>query len=82
MHSIHRLPTILLVLGALLVACGDSPTAPANVPEDHTVVKDGVFHAPGLNSPEGTCSACHGADLMGGTNGQPSCFSCHGKKWG
>ena len=25
------------------------------------------------------CAACHGADLRGGANGEPSCFLCHGQ---
>jgi cytochrome c5 len=77
-----RLPLTLLLTGALLVACGDSPTAPPNAPADHSVQKDGAFHAPGFNSPQGTCTTCHGADLRGGANGEPSCFTCHGSVWG
>lgn len=69
-----------LVLG--LVACGDDgPTAPGNAPADHTVVKDGRRHAPGLETPLQRCTGCHGADLRGGANGEPSCFNCHGQEW-
>jgi cytochrome c5 len=81
MRHIYRLPAALLVAGALLVACGDSGTNPGDAPADHTVSRSGVSHAPGLNSPQGTCTVCHGADLTGGANGEPSCFSCHGRKW-
>lgn len=63
-----------------LSAC-DSNTAPADAPEGHTVIKDGVAHAPGLNSPQANCATCHGADLRGGEAGEPSCFRCHGQKW-
>lgn len=70
-------------LGALFLvaACSSSSTAPADIPDDHTVKKGGAYHAPGLNDPVSNCTTCHGADLMGGTQGQPSCFKCHGKKW-
>ena len=84
----RRLPTIhprwsLLAccIVIMLAACGEDATAPQNAPAGHTVVKDGIAHAPGLMDPVGDCTACHGADLRGGTNGQPSCFSCHGQKW-
>jgi len=76
-----RLPALLLAAALILVACGDSPTAPANLPADHTVMRGGHFHAPGLNSPQGVCTACHGGDLRGGANGEPSCYSCHGAEW-
>ena len=62
------------------IACSDS-TAPADAPANHTVNMEGQWHAPGLQSPQGVCTTCHGADLRGGTDGQPSCYSCHGKKW-
>ena len=70
---------ILLVAGAL--ACGDEATGPGNPPASHTIINDGVAHAPGLNDPTQNCTTCHGADLRGGPSGQPSCFSCHGQQW-
>jgi len=74
---------ILLSAGscALSVGCSDSSTVPADAPDGHTVLKSGAAHAPGLNNPTQNCTSCHGADLRGGTSGQPSCFSCHGQKW-
>jgi cytochrome c553 len=78
------MPRLVFALSTSLaltaLACSDS-TAPADAPANHTVNRDGRWHAPGLNQPEGVCTACHGADLRGGTDGQPSCYSCHGKKW-
>jgi hypothetical protein len=68
------------VFGSAL-ACGSESTLPEDAPPGHTVNQDGVAHAPGLNDPTQNCTACHGDDLMGGTEGQPSCYSCHGKKW-
>ena len=74
-----------MVLGAAILlslnACSDSGTVPEDAPEGHTVMKDGVAHATGLNDPLANCATCHGADLRGGNDGQPSCFSCHGQKW-
>ena len=71
---------VLLVVGAFM-GCSDSGTPPEDAPEGHTVVKDGVPHAPGLNDPLASCVTCHGADLRGGDGGEPSCFACHGQKW-
>jgi hypothetical protein len=73
-----RLFTLLIAVAAL--GCSET-TAPGNHPASHTVNKDGHWHMPGLQSPQGTCTTCHGADLRGGTGGQPSCYACHGQKW-
>ena len=73
----------LVVLGAAgSIACTDDDRAgPTNAPPSHTVIQDGVPHAPGLNDPMQNCTSCHGSDLRGGADGQPSCFTCHGQKW-
>jgi hypothetical protein len=47
----------------------------------HTVNQGGHLHAPGYCKPVGDCSLCHGADLRGGHNGEPSCYSCHADVW-
>jgi mono/diheme cytochrome c family protein len=72
--------SILAVVAVALIGCS-SPTRPADVPETHTVEKGGAFHAPGLKDPTSQCATCHGPNLAGGTEGEPSCFSCHGQKW-
>ncbi|MDT8446554.1 MAG: hypothetical protein RRB13_06605 [bacterium] len=46
----------------------------------HDVSKGGKKHGAALNSPVGTCDACHGSDLKGSTDA-PSCYSCHGARW-
>ena len=76
-------PAVLLgiALAFPASACSDSATVPEDAPEGHTVMEGGVPHQAGLNNPEVNCVACHGADLKGGDAGQPSCFTCHGKKW-
>ena len=63
-----------------LLGCGSDATAP-NGPPGHTVVRGNVAHAPGLETPELECVSCHGVNLRGGAEGEPSCFSCHGKTW-
>ena len=69
----------MLVLAGM-VACSDE-TVPPDAPDGHTVMKDGVPHAPGLNNPTDSCVSCHGATLEGGDDEEPSCFSCHGREW-
>ena len=82
-----RVASVLLVAVLLVgttLACSDDDddiTGSGNAPASHTVNEDGVRHLPGLMDPQANCTACHGADLMGGNNGEPSCFSCHGQEW-
>jgi cytochrome c553 len=76
-----RVVTGVLALSVVVGACSGSTTVPDDAPEGHTVLKSGTAHAPGLNNPTTNCAQCHGADLMGGDGGEPSCFSCHGKVW-
>jgi hypothetical protein len=79
---IRRASLLACLLLGLGLACGDDDsTAPENAPPGHTVIQAGVAHAPGLQNPAQECTACHGADLRGGANGEPSCFSCHGRVW-
>ena len=84
MHGIRPIylavTSLCLALVGGAVGCDDA-TSPNNPPATHTVIQDGVAHAPGLNDPTQNCTTCHGADLRGGPDGQPSCFSCHGQKW-
>ena len=82
MKDIWRLSLIICVAIGVALACDSSEsTLPEDAPPGHTVNQDGVAHAPGLSDPTENCTACHGADLRGGDDGQPSCYSCHGQKW-
>jgi hypothetical protein len=74
---------MVLLLVGLLGACGgdDDGNGAGPAPEGHTVSRDGVLHMTGLNDPLSNCTGCHGADLRGGAEGQPSCYRCHGEKW-
>ena len=83
MHRVLGSATLLVAAIVLGLSCGDSdsPTAPPMGIEDHTIRRGGAFHRAGLNDPEQNCVQCHGADLQGGDNGEPSCFLCHGAVW-
>jgi len=47
----------------------------------HTVNLGGTLHASGYCQPYTNCTPCHGPQLQGGRNGEPSCNSCHDQKW-
>ena len=66
----------------VFAACSDDDGAGPDDPSGtHTVIENGVAHAPGLNDPTQNCTECHGADLRGGSDDEPSCFACHGQQW-
>jgi len=72
---------LLLALALPAIACSEKdPTEAGGAPASHTVVENGVRHAPGLQQPQQNCTSCHGADLHGGAEA-PSCYSCHGARW-
>ncbi|MDT8447601.1 MAG: hypothetical protein RRB13_11980 [bacterium] len=68
---------LILLLAAALMGCKEDDD---ERPADHTVNKNGSYHAPNLNEPRTYCVSCHGSDLRGGGEA-PSCYSCHGQKW-
>jgi len=67
------------VLFVLIISC-EKNTSNYNPPSDHTVSMSGYMHKDGYAQPLANCTACHGADLTGGSVGV-SCYECHGKKW-
>lgn len=69
----------LSVLFILVISC-EKNTSDYNPPSDHTVSMSGYMHKAGYDQPLTNCTACHGADLTGGSAGV-SCYECHGKKW-
>ena len=77
----HAIALAALALALAVGGCGDDPTIPDDAPPGHEVVLDGVVHASGFRSPLAECTSCHGEDLRGGGDGEPSCFSCHGRVW-
>ena len=73
---------LLIALAGAAMACSPSnPTLPEGAPASHTVVRGGVAHMDGLYEPSNNCARCHGHQLTGGTNGEPSCFECHDRVW-
>ena len=54
-----------------------APPIDSGAPSSHTEENGGAMHLPGKNDPLANCTACHGADLRGGTG--PSCYTCHNK---
>ena len=75
---------VLLLTTFLAISCsgdGGSPLDPSDAPPGHIVRQGSAFHAPGLHDPLENCIECHGGDLRGGANGEPSCFECHGNRW-
>lgn len=60
---------------------GDLWSSPTCGQNPHTVNLGGVLHAPNYCNPVQNCVGCHGADLRGGKNGEPSCYSCHADLW-
>ena len=75
----------LTVIAMVALSCsGNDSSSPVGnnlPPADHTVPQGGRFHAPGLSNPQENCASCHGQDLRGGANGEPSCLQCHGDVW-
>ena len=72
----------VILLASVATACApDNPTLPENAPPSHTVVKGGVAHMDGLYEPTQNCARCHGHQLTGGPDGEPSCYECHDRVW-
>ena len=72
-------------IACLFITCSDDgPSGPGTPPAgapNHTLRVGGAYHLEGHRDPETNCVLCHGADLRGGDQGEPSCFSCHGREW-
>lgn len=66
----------------LLLLCGCSPDdADSRNISGHFTSMKGVFHGEPKEFAERYCETCHGTNLTGGTELQPSCFQCHGRTW-
>lgn len=64
----------------ILAGCRDGSPAPRKI-RGHDYSIGGVAHARGAQHPQRYCTDCHGDDLVGGTELEPSCYQCHGKTW-
>lgn len=62
-------------------SCADQDAYSIKKIRAHDINKLDVMHANPLHSAERFCSECHGQKLVGGVNGEPSCYQCHGKTW-
>ena len=74
---------LLVMIGAgvaLFVACSTENPDVRQI-QGHVTNYDGVAHANAAFAGARHCISCHGATLAGGTNGEPSCYACHGKNW-
>ncbi len=73
----------LAAITVVVLSCSGSenPVSSNLPPANHTVPQGGRLHAQGLATPQENCASCHGQDLRGGSNGEPSCFQCHGEIW-
>jgi hypothetical protein len=47
----------------------------------HTENYQSVYHGFAPEKGARFCQDCHGQTLMGGSQGEPSCFKCHGLNW-
>jgi len=60
----------------------DKWNGPSCGKNNHTVSLGGVGHGPNYCFPYQNCTSCHGSNLRGGSNGEPSCLKCHNQtKW-
>lgn len=41
----------------------------------------GIAHAVPMLKAERYCKLCHGQNLVGGDEGEASCYTCHGQRW-
>jgi cytochrome c553 len=85
-HLVITLALVIAVVGIQLpgvsgpIGTDASAAEEKVIPKTHTVDKDGALHAPGFDTPETKCAACHGKDLKGGKKAG-SCYDCHDKNW-
>lgn len=69
---------IVAVVIAFSCSLEEGPTAEIRA---HTINHAGVVHPIGLQRANRYCKECHGENLNGGANGEPSCYRCHGENW-
>lgn len=62
--------TLLIAAAIAVAACGGDRYHPDGFAA-------GALHGPALKMQEDDCRTCHGADLTGGVDGEPSCDGCH-----
>ncbi len=75
-----KLLTIITLFGLLRLSCSLQDPKPREI-RGHEDVRGGVSHALAASHAERYCQYCHGVKLVGGANGEPSCYACHGRNW-
>ncbi len=78
MHVVFAL--LVACLSPLVVSCSLEP-GPVRSIRGHTEQYGGVPHGRQARSGARYCQSCHGAELQGGADGEPSCHQCHGRNW-
>lgn len=73
------LKTLVLIV-ALTSSCSLEEEGSSGI-RAHDDVIQGVAHAFSSKSAPRYCKQCHGTALQGGSNGEPSCYQCHGETW-
>ncbi len=71
----------LILIFFLMLGCSTDKKEPPIVQRAHDQNIKGILHAAPYHRAERFCSQCHGAGLVGGSQLQPSCYTCHGKTW-
>jgi len=74
----------VLLLGSLalvaFIACSLEENKGRHIRGHHDLIA-GIMHAyPAAKAPR-YCKDCHGSQLVGGANAEPSCYKCHGEHW-
>jgi len=72
--------TTLVALALSLASCSVEKPEKKNI-RGHYLDYDGVAHAVPATKALRYCVQCHGSNLEGGTDGEPSCLRCHGENW-
>jgi hypothetical protein len=70
----------LLCIFLLSFSCSDKSQPIRNI-RGHTQIIQGVSHGVPASRPLRYCKNCHGTNLAGGSNLEPSCYQCHGRNW-
>ncbi len=72
--------TTLVALAFVLIGCSVEKPQTVEI-RGHFLDYDGVAHAAPANKALRYCVQCHGNQLEGGINDEPSCLKCHGENW-
>lgn len=78
----HLGAALLMALGiSFLWSACSFEEGPSREVRGHTENFRGVAHGKFADKALRYCTKCHGTQLLGGDNGEFSCFKCHAQKW-